>query len=713
MTDTAKVVRLDIEKERLLRTRLARLPPEIHAALETGKHAFGSQLAVFFDRLDDRFFALADQATGHQEQNLFFDAMRDFRAQRRTLEKRLTAALDEAFARLESTDAAGPAETVMPENLALVQPEELEEMVALEAMLAQAHRQYADPLAQLSFRFDGILAVKVYAKNNPLSPDVFCQALSSQCKQLNLAAKARLVVYQQFESAVIAELGDLYRQVLVRLSEFKLPPSLREAKPVPAATAPAPQEPAVKPSRSQAGQSQFDDELASLLNDMSRGIASRPLELINHTLPLASLVELLTRVQRETKVVSGIADVRNLVAAFNEQRGHHTSLSRMDTELIHLVNLLFDFILQDQNLAEPVKLLLSRLQIPIIKVALVDKGFFTQNGHVARRLLNDMALAGVGWNGDRADPLFQMIDTQVERILREFDADLTVFSQCLAEFSAFVEREKRRAALFEKRTLDVEEGKSKSEQARQTVANEVGLRTQGFVLTKPLQAFIAGPWSQVLFVRSVRLGFDAPLWQQSLKTLTDLVWSSQPLKSPQDRHALIDILPQLLADLRQGLEEIACHPFEMAAFFKHLDDIHLQSLSRPLAVPAETAVVLSPPSTNAQEVTLSPSDSHWKQVAAFVPGAWFDLQWHDQPSIRCRLAAVIKQTGNHIFVNRSGVKVAERSHQQLALALKSGELRPLDNSLLFDRALEEVVSGLRKSQKMALDFSVEPPKNGH
>ena len=44
------------------------------------------------------------------------------------------------------------------------------------------------------------------------------------------------------------------------------------------------------------------------------------------------------------------------------------------------------------------------------------------------------------------------------------------------------------------------------------------------------------------------------------------------------------------------------------------------------------------------------------------------------------------------------LKVAERQHYQLALGLRSGQLRPLDSSLLFDRALEEVVAGLQNHQ---------------
>ena len=85
-----------------------------------------------------------------------------------------------------------------------------------------------------------------------------------------------------------------------------------------------------------------------------------------------------------------------------------------------------------------------------------------------------------------------------------------------------------------------------------------------------------------------------------------------------------------------------------------------------------------------------------RQVAGFVQGAWFEMVDDKNSVVRCRLAAFIKPTGKYIFVNRNGMKVAEKTQQELALALKKNRLRALDNSVLFDRALETVVSGMRK-----------------
>ncbi len=89
-------------------------------------------------------------------------------------------------------------------------------------------------------------------------------------------------------------------------------------------------------------------------------------------------------------------------------------------------------------------------------------------------------------------------------------------------------------------------------------------------------------------------------------------------------------------------------------------------------------------------------------VASLAQGAWFDLEsGAGEDPLRCRLAAYIRPTGKYIFVNRNGVKVAEKSQLELALALKSGQMRALDHTMLFDKALETVVTNLRQAKAKA------------
>src|SRR5690554_7459077 len=92
--------------------------------------------------------------------------------------------------------------------------------------------------------------------------------------------------------------------------------------------------------------------------------------------------------------------------------------------------MLFEFILDDYNLSSPVQVLISRLQIPILKVVIKDKSFFSKTTHPARKLLNSLARAGIGWSSSDEkgrDKLYDQIHTVVQRILDEFEGDISLF----------------------------------------------------------------------------------------------------------------------------------------------------------------------------------------------------------------------------------------------------------------------------------------------
>jgi hypothetical protein len=94
---------------------------------------------------------------------------------------------------------------------------------------------------------------------------------------------------------------------------------------------------------------------------------------------------------------------------------HQTSDIRHQTsDIINLVTLLYDAIWQDESVPIPIKELIGRTQITIIKVALSDTDFFNRENHPARRILNEFASAGIGWTEVEnlaKDPLYKEIES--------------------------------------------------------------------------------------------------------------------------------------------------------------------------------------------------------------------------------------------------------------------------------------------------------------
>lgn len=126
---------------------------------------------------------------------------------------------------------------------------------------------------------------------------------------------------------------------------------------------------------------------------------------------------------------------------------------------------------------------------------------------------------------------------------------------------------------------------------------------------------------------------------------------------------------------------------------------HAEALEEPAMVEVVEEIILLAPGEvrpAEPELSLPDDDDALLQVDNLHVGSWVEFQEDDEHKLRCKLAAVIKPTGKFIFVNRTGMKVLEKTRMGLAVEFRRNAIRLLDDALLFDRALESVIGNLRK-----------------
>ena len=370
-----------------------------------------------------------------------------------------------------------------------------------------------------------------------------------------------------------------------------------------------------------------------------------------------------------------------------------------DEDVINLIALLFEFILNDPTVPDAFKALIARLQIPMLKVAVLDKSLFSHAGHPARRLLNEIAAMALGCNlcdDYPRDPLYLRIEQVVQRLLNEFVEDPAIFAKLLAEFSAFAADECRRSELLEQHTRDAEEGRVRTEAARQRVAEVLNRRLLGKVLPLAVVQFLQQAWSQVLLLVSLKHGEESVQWQSALRTMDELIWSVGLQEDTEAGRRLLEHLPGLLKALRDGLTSAAFDPLSTREFFVRLQAMHVQPADGvdELIEVREPLVFSERPLDPALD--LAPNDPDLLKVHQLRVGAWVMFQQDGVVTQRCKLAAIMAPANAYVFVSRTGLKVLEKSVGQLALAFKQGALQVLDDSPLFERALAAVVSKLRQ-----------------
>ncbi len=846
--DPKKVVQLNVERNATTNSQvaLARLPAAMHTLRDKARQQLQGFLRDLFDKVDDAMFELADKANNNHDQNIFFDSMREVRIRRRAMETAFFRSIDISFAQLLDHNAYREEQYVEEkgvslDDLSLVKNDELEEMVATEGMVNKANEQFAEAIQHLTLRIDHLVPIKVYQKNNPLGVDVICHAFTSATKSLHIDVKAKLVLFKLFDNMVMSNLGKLYEALNQVLIDANILPSLKQAARAKkslvsnsadrqgsnasqhSAGAVSNHSSAEQSSRPLVNAQTYDEQTNQVLHTLRDLLGSRggnQSSSVGEEIATTDLIKILSLAQHQhfepahhNTHASAPVNLRSMLNdLLRNEAEKPAAINQVDDDVINLVSMMFEFILDDRNLAAPMKALIGRLQIPMVKVAIADKSFFSKGGHPARRLLNEMAMACLGWQessdeNQRKDSLYNKMEETVRVILTDFETDMDIFNTLLIDFRAFLEKDKRRAQILEQRTIDAEDGKAKSERARAQVDLVLNRICTGKELPIAATKLLREAWANVMFITCLKQGVESPEWKDKTLTAQQLVWSVTVAMDKENRQRLLKLVPDLLQKLRTGLESISFSPFETTQLFKQLETIHLArlrgeaavksaevpasipsadalaakarelaaknaSLRTPAIVPTlapqkvapdvsipeekETPVIVessvvsteqaepeslatvsntpavvvevdtssvSPMVDEGSEVVTASSPQSFVVVEEAAPevvvetqqadaqhlslvnnitqGTWFEMQGEAGEKYRCRLAAIIRPVGKYIFVNRSGMKVAEESRESLAIALQNKRLTILDDGMLFDRALESVISNLRDKRLLS------------
>jgi hypothetical protein len=690
-------------------------------------------LQALFDNADDTLFEMADRARNNVEQNTFFEAMRDLRLKRKSIERVFLEKLFEAFASLARHDMtqASLARSVAYDPSLQTPCDELEKNVALEAMVAKALCRDGVALEQLTARLGVLLGRRLDEPHNPMGPAMLCEYFLEAGRDLGVEIKVKLIILKLFEKYVLSAGEQLYaqaNQLLIAtgvLPELKAAPSRRTSDRVVVSAGAGQTDPGkITPAGTQVDASVQDvfAALQALLCHV-RGRVAPTFEASARTQPVSTrdLLRLLSHLQQYVPGPSAQDDfdLRNQLEQMLTRGSVKSGKSRVvgvaDEDVINLIAMLFEFILDDRNLPDSLKALIARLQIPMLKVAVLDKSFFSRAHHPARRLLNEIATAALGWGGcddHQRDSLYLRIEQVVQRLLNDFGDDPAIFSELLADFLAFTGNERRRSELLEQRTRDAEEGRAKTCLARQRVEHALNQRLLGKVLPHVVVAFLQEAWSQVLLLTCLKHSEHSVEWQTGLQTMDDLIWSVQRHEDAAAGLHLLALVPGLLKALREGLSSAAFDPFATSEFFSQLEVLHLQVFAAleqnhgvegdqdlPAMVEVAGKIVLRTADEGPHEmasVHLAEDDAGLLQVDQLGLGCWVEFQEDDEHTLRCKLTAIIQPSGKYIFVNRTGMKVLERTRTALALEFRRVTVRKLDDTLLFDRALESVLGNLRR-----------------
>ena len=712
-------------------------------------------LSRMLDRIEDELFELAEGAHDREQQNTYLDARAQAREKRQAIEAAFRAHFVELFdTKVKGGAQAAPA-AALPE-LSLVEPEALEETIAVREMARKLGAACESELFPLRQRMGFLLErPELGDEANPVSPATVCAALKDACDQIESGFKVRMALLRQLERHAEAALNGVYHEINAHLIERQILPDVRlavrrtPAQQRPGAAAPASEAPASQdvfstlsqwlsnagaprgPSSaasataggsmsggSMSGGSMSGGSMQGLQGGSSMGQASAA--------PGAQsdLVTQLTRMHRDGGAVAAGAEsgLVNTVRAIKSSP-LAASLGQVDVMTIDVVGMLFDYIFEDRHIPASVKAQLARLQLPTLKVALLDKGFFSSASHPARRLLDLLAECAIGLDESHArdSDVLALVESVVGTVLSEFESDLGLFAQQVERVEAFmVERRDAEAALVE-RSARLLEQRERREAALLAARAEVDRRIEGCAwLPAAVRTVLTGPWAHAIAEAHLEQASGAA-WQELIATMEDLLWSVEPKSAPEDRRRLVSTLPSMLARLGAGLERGGMAPAERDAFFGALVDCHATAVKAglrgvavlppaPMPAPEESEgglarEVVPAGDLQLEEIRLRPARGAQSPRNVFTrTGIWTNLQrgtWVEfvRPEgtrMRARLTWISPNKGVYLFTNPLSHDAAlSISPEALAEQMRMGDARMLDDGPLVDRAVGSMMASLR------------------
>lgn len=466
------------------------------------------------------------------------------------------------------------AEGLTASRISLVGENDLELEIRLGEFSAKLLETTGGDLWRVYLRFVTLLKRPDLPKSdNPVGPKGIAEGLAQMCGELGEGHDKTLARIERLEGYFARNLPVLYaslnalfeaRHIGAAQSSIVSAPDAasgaRLGAPVPAAVNPV-----------AALQQNLMAQMPGGGQSLQGGSASGSLfsqAMFDRLLSRLDELERLGRLPAAMPSVAGASSLENLIPRLFDDSKSASALARQplksgdlgipssapEAAAIDTLGLVFEAIFDMPGLPEAIKSALSSLQIPMLKAAMLDPAFFTNEEHPARRLLDRMARVALGLPADVSSkhPVCIQVLNIAARVRSEFASDLGVFERNVAKLDALISERDQEIAQASSVWLPLLSRLGQRSQA-ETRCQEV---IEAFC-TRPapqgIKDFLRNYWRKVLLQIWLEYGEESTAWQEHNTVVDSLLWSVQPKTESEDRKRLSRMLPGMLQLLNSGM----------------------------------------------------------------------------------------------------------------------------------------------------------------
>lgn len=749
---------------------LGQILPDVHKIFLRGLKPI---IQAYYDQLDDALFDLAEKAENNEKQTHYFDAMREVRKKKELMVRKFSENIQSVFKKFKKgqfnyfkDDNLKNLST--EDSLSLVGEEELDEKLAISNIVGKANTSLHQHLFALEKRFTLLAGgTEIKIDDIPVSPNVTVHSFSQSLEHLTIDVTVKLIMLKMYERSLIINLNQIYQDINQHLIKQGIYPDIkfkvgnggsnnRQTQTLqhpPGQTnqstpqiegdtqhgSPDQSIPSQGYQQVYVPDSQYENIISVLNNRHPNQPNNMPVfdpSIVHNALNLLQLDELKSLSLHQTGLnPTEIKDQLISKLRSMDTDGADKVVQQKDEDTIDLISMLFQFLVDDRNLPDKIQALLAKLQIPYLHLALKDRNLFSNKENNARKLLDSMATASIGWSheNDKRGHFINKIESIIQHILENHQGEIN-FELLIEDFESFHEKSEKRSHVLEKRTSEKALGQERIFRAKENTAEILKAKMKNFTLPKIVTDLLLNSWANVLVLTHLRHQDEPEILEKNIKFIDMLIYVSIKNKSKPATNAQISHVCEklgyglkMVAFDEASIKKIRIELFELLLQINGLnpekDDIQLISAKEAILQDpdegeeeAEIVHFIKNRTINPQDKDIKHiKDQHYEAASSIQTGEWIEFiaEEDENSNLRAKLSWISPISNKLLFVNSRGVKVTDKSVDELAHDFRIEIARILQQVPIFERAMSAIAKKIEASQDKTNEDATNQTESNH
>jgi hypothetical protein len=432
------------------------------------------------------------------------------------------------------------------------------------------------------------------------------------------------------------------------------------------------------------------------------------------------VLKALSALQRKIKQMDLSAEMltseqikQEMLSGFDNDGDASKHVNLLHERSMDFVGMMFNAIADDTTVSEAITSLIYQLQIPVMKLAMLDNSLFEDEDHPARLTVDHLTRIGRGIDS-RDDPLYKDLEKIVDTILDQFDADISAFQIAADQLQVIVDKEEAHLVETERRQqLEILKAR-----AKKIVVAQVKLLTRKIQIPPQLRSLALKLLPTLLLKIYIKDGRSSQQWKGTVEIYRQLLSCLHPVSGikqyrfiEQNLVSICDAVTERLIAAGQDKDDIRSQVDALRSYLTGVLDEHAALTRQAEDEPISEELSLEETKKNMDEEFADDEFERVQQEAeqeaelsqqklaliadSLKRGAWYEVyNGEDRPVRRLKLAVVLEDTAELIFVDRKGNTVIEKDAAEFAVELEDKRSCMIADHSTFDNALGNVINAL-------------------